>query len=245
MKKKEEKQTNEYIEFIKKLWKNKRGKALVFFIFYIVFFAIIIASANGNSQEVNNTSKNNIRANYNIEMIEKGNYHFIREENINGNIITYVGDKSNDKTKGLMTTNNIIKEYFIYGDITLIKENNTYHASSSLYNFNNITKDDMIKKILNKSILLSKTEYELGNTIYNYQISTTTLEEMISNQKIDIDDKPNDIIVETNDKNEIVKIAYDLSSYSTYKNNKPQDIKITISYSRYNEIEEITIPEIK
>ena len=202
------------------MFKSKRGRALLFFIFYFIFFFVIISlirSAYSQPNTIKNDT-NNINAKYKLESIEKGNYHFIREEIINGVITNFTGDKENNKIKGIMTSNNIFYNYFIYDNINLIKTIDKYEVTSDLYQFNNITDDKNIRTILNKSTLISKTEYETGNILYNYQITTNTLDGIINNTNIDIADIPNTITIETNEEDEVIKITYDLTSYATYIN---------------------------
>ncbi len=245
MKEKKKKQQNQYIEFIKKMFKSKRGRALLFFIFYFIFFFVIISLIRSAYSQPNTIKKdtNNINAKYKLESIEKGNYHFIREEIINGVITNFTGDKENNKIKGIMTSNNIFYNYFIYDNINLIKTTDKYEVTSDLYQFNNITDDKNIRTILNKSTLISKTEYETGNILYNYQITTNTLDGIINNTNIDIADIPNTITIETNEEDEVIKITYDLTSYATYINQNDTSVKISIDYSNFGNIQNITIPE--
>ena len=142
-----------------------------------------------------------------------------------------------------MTSNNTLYNYFIYGNINLIKTTDKYEVTSELYHFNNITDDNNISKFLEKAYLVSKTEYESGNTSYNYDITTNTIDSIINNSNLDIADIPNKITLETNEEDEVVKITYDLTSYSTYINNMPTTTAITVSYSNFREIEDIEIPE--
>ena len=45
------------------------------------------------------------------------------------------------------------------------------------------------------------------------------------------------------EEDEVVKITYDLTNYSTYLNNMPTTTTITVNYSNFGEIEDIEIPE--
>lgn len=245
MNEKKAKKQNKYIETIKKIGKSKRGKALLFFIFYFIFFFLIISLIRTNYASNRNTSNNdtnNIYAKYKLDGIENGNYHFIREENINGVITNFTGNKANNKIEGVMASENAFNNYFIYDNINLIKINDNYEVTSDLYHFNNITDDKIIRNVLKRATLISKTEYETGNTSYNYQITTNTIDEIINSTNIDIADIPNTITLETNEEDEVIKITYDLTSYATYTYQVPSTVNITISYSNFNEIEEPIVP---
>lgn len=245
MKEEKQKKKNKYIEFIKELYKSKRGRALLFFLFYIIFFVIIISMIRSSYNERPNydDKESNINVEYKLDGIEKGNYHFTREENINGEITNFTGDKSNNRIEGVMTNNNTFYNYFIYDSINLIKTTDKYEITNELYHFNNITDDKTIKNIINKSTLISKTEYETGNISYNYEVTTNTIDSILNNTNIDIDMPTNKITLEANEEDEVIKITYDLSSYATYINNTPMTMSISINYSNFGEIEDIEIPE--
>lgn len=246
MKEEKKKEENKYIKFIKNLYNSRRGRAILFFVFYFVFFFVLISLIRTNyssNNHINISNDNKVNTEYKLDGIESGNYHFTREENINGIITKFTGDKSDEKTEGIMTSNNIFYSYFIYDNINLIKPIDKYEVTSELYHFNNITDDNNISRILKKATLISKTEYETGNILYNYEITTNTINKIVNGKEIDIADIPNKIALETNEEDEVIKITYDLSSYATYINNISTTITIAIDYSNFNEIKDIEIPE--
>ena len=246
MKEEKKKEENKYIKFIKDLYQSKRGRAILFFIFYFIFFFVLISIIRTNyssNRNVNPNNDNSVSTEYKLDGIENGNYHFTREENINGVITNFTGDKADNKTEGVMTLNNTFTNYFIYDNINLIKTTDKYEVTTDLYHFNNITADYNIENILKRSTLISKTEYETGNTLYNYEITSNTIDSILNGTNIDIADIPNSIILESNEDDEVVKITYNLSSYATYINNAPTTISIIITYSNFGEIENIEVPE--
>lgn len=246
MKEKEPKQENKYIKFIKDLSKSKRGRAILFFVFYFIFFFVLISLIRSNyntNRETTDNNTNNVSTEYKLDGIINGNYHFVREENINGVVSNFTGDKADNRIEGIMTRDNTFYNYFIYDNINLIKISDKYEVTTDLYQFNNITDDNNISKFLRRATLISKTEYETGNISYNYEITTNTIDEILNGTNIDIDDIPNSITLETNEDDEVVKIIYNLSSYSSYINGVPSNSSITITYSDFGEIEPLEIPE--
>ena len=244
MKEEKPKKKNPYLEGIKNLSKSSRGKAILFFLFYFIFFFLIISLVRSNyAPNSNNTIDSTVRTEYKLDKIENSNYHFTREENINGVVTNFTGDKTDNKTEGVMTNNNTFTNYFIYDNINLIKTTDKYEVTSELYHFNNITDDSNISRILERSTLISKTEYETGNISYNYEITTNTIDSLLNNTNIDIADIPNKITLETNEEDEVIKVIYDLSSYATYINNTPSTTTITIYYSNFGEVKDLEIPE--
>lgn len=239
------KNSNKYLQTIKNLNQNTRGRAILFFLFYLIFFIVIIGliRASYTSNKNNDYKRTDINEEYKLDGIINGNYHFTREEIINNSITNYVGDKSNKKEEGIMTFNNALYNYFIYDNINLLKINDKYEISGELYKYNSITNDTNIAKILKNATLISKTEYEIGSSVYNYQITTNTLDQIVNNTNIDIADIPNTITLYTNEDDQVVKIIYDLTSYATYYLNTQTSVKITIEYSNFGEIEDLKVPE--
>ena len=76
MKEEKVKKQNKYIEGIKKLSKNKRGRAILFFAFYFVFFFVLISlirsSYNSNNDDYYNTNNSITFTNFNY-IIKKKN----------------------------------------------------------------------------------------------------------------------------------------------------------------------------
>ena len=159
MKEEKPKKKNPYLEGIKNLSKSSRGKAILFFLFYFIFFFLIISLVRSNyATNSNNTKDNTVRTEYKLDKIENGNYHFIREENINGLLTNFTGDKNDNKTEGVMTVNNTFTNYFIYDNINLIKTTDKYEVTSELYHFNNITDDKNKSKFRKQATQNSKTK---------------------------------------------------------------------------------------
>jgi len=251
-KKKEEKTKKDPSEALKDLWKTPRGRAIVFFVFYFIFFLVLILfmRTNHNSQRTNNFNEiqtgvnQNLQANFKLDKLEEGNYHFVREENRNGVITTFVGDTANNRSEVMMTQGQTYKHYFLYSDIVLEQENGVYKVGVNPYLYPNITASSSIRSILSQATLKSKTEYEAANTIYQYEISTSILVKILDQQDIDLDDPVNTIQVEVDGENELVGITYDLNSYQVYKTNGSENnLTIAMHYSDFGKIEEMEIPE--
>ena len=85
---------------------------------------------------------------------------------------------------------------------------------------------------------MSKTIYESSKETYHYQVSTTSVEEIVNKNKIDIDDIPNEIDV-TVENGEVDGIYLKLNSYIHYKNNNLNDCSIKLEYSKFGKIKEL------
>lgn len=244
MEKKEKEDTK---KVIKNLLKSERGRAILFFLFYFVFFLILIlmlrTNLNNNKKDtVNGNSTTNIKVDYDLKKLEEGNYHFTREETRNGVKTIFTGEANSGRSSFLMTNDNGIKNFFSYNDIYLEKENNSYKVSVNPYLYPRLNDYSTIKKILDTSHLKAKTTYENGNTIYQYEISSTSLLSIIDNRKVDLDDQVNLINLTIDENKNVIEIIYQLDSYHSYSYNVVETLTIKINYSDYGKVKELEIP---
>lgn len=241
MKKKETKKV------INNLFKTERGRAILFFLFYFIFFLVLILMIRTN---VSNTKKANIKenttttikANYDLTKISNGNYRFTREED-RGNVkTTFTGETNGGRSYFLMTSDKGINSYFSYNGIYLLKENNTYKVAANPYLYARLNEYSVIKAILDNAHLKAKTTYENGNTVYQYEISSTSLLSIIDEKETDLDDQVNLVNLVINEDKDVIGISYQLDSYHTYIRNVPETLTIKIDYSDYGKVKELEIP---
>ena len=241
MKKKETKKV------INNLFKTERGRAILFFLFYFIFFLVLILMIRTN---VSNTKKANIKenttttikANYDLTKISNGNYRFTREED-RGNVkTTFTGETNGGRSYFLMTSDKGINSYFSYNGIYLLKENNTYKVAANPYLYARLNEYSVIKAILDNAHLKAKTTYENGNTVYQYEISSTSLLSIINEKETDLDDQVNLVNLVINVDKDVIGISYQLDSYHTYIRNVPETLTIKIDYSDYGKVKELEIP---
>jgi len=133
----------ETVEFIKKLWNNKRTRALAILIIYIIFF-IIVFSLIGNSKPLpkpNNPSDKILTVN--IKSIDfKGDYSFkVINDNIIYNDISYnMNEKPLELSNydiSIFTTNNI---YNLINSSTLESKNYIDNSSTYLISYKDFEK---------------------------------------------------------------------------------------------------------
>ena len=244
---KKEKKKNEKIEFLKEVYKNPRGRAILFFSFYFVFFFVLILllrsnQANNNKQNTNIDSSNKIQTSYNLKKLEEGNYRFTRKETRGDFITTFVGNHNQDKSSVIMTKGNEVKNFFFYRDMVLEKTSSNYIVGTNPYLYPNLQEYNTIEEILERATLKSKTTYEQGEDCYRYEITTTTLTSILDEKEIDISDPVNTIEVLV-EKKEITGITYYLNSYHAYRMNEMVPVTIEIKYSDYGQVEKLEVPE--
>ncbi len=244
----EKKEKEETKKVVKNLLKSERGRAILFFLFYFVFFLVIILMARTNlsNNKKSNTkieSTTSIKADYDLKKLEEGNYRFTREETRNDIKTIFTGETNGGRSSFLMTNDNSIKNFFSYNDIYLEKENNSYKVSVNPYLYPRLNDYSTIKKILDTAHLKAKTTYENGNTIYQYEISSTSLLSIIDNKEVDLDDQVNLINLTTDENRKVVEIIYQLDSYHSYSYNVVETLTIKVNYSDYGKVKELEIPE--
>ena len=244
MEKKEKEDTK---KVVKNLLKSERGRAILFFLFYFVFFLVIILMArtnlsNNKKNNTKNESTTSIKADYDLKKLEEGNYRFTREETRNGIKTIFTGEANGGRSSFLMTNDIGIKNFFSYNDIYLEKENNAYKVSINPYLYPRLNDYFTIRKILDTAHLKAKTTYENGNTIYQYEISSTSLLSIIDNKEVDLDDQVNLINLTTDENKNVVEIIYQLDSYHSYSYNVVETLTIKVDYSDYGKVKELEIP---
>ena len=243
----EKKEKEETKKVVKNLLKSERGRAILFFLFYFVFFLVIILMArtnlsNNKKNNTKNESTTSIKADYDLKKLEEGNYRFTREETRNTIKTIFTGEANGGRSSFLMTSDTGIKNFFSYNDIYLEKENNSYKVSVNPYLYPRLNDYSTIKKILDIAHLKAKTTYENGNTIYQYEISSTSLLSIMDNKEVDLDDQVNLISLTTDENKNVVEIIYQLDSYHSYNYNVVESLTIKIDYSDYGKVKELEIP---
>lgn len=243
----EKKEKEETKKVVKNLLKSERGRAILFFLFYFVFFLVIILMArtnlsNNKKNNTKNESTTSIKADYDLKKLEEGNYRFTREETRNSIKTIFTGEANGGRSSFLMTNDMGIKNFFSYNDIYLEKENNAYKVSINPYLYPRLNDYFTIRKILDTAHLKSKTTYENGNTIYQYEISSTSLLSIMDNKEVDLDDQVNLINLTTDENKNVIEIIYQLDSYHSYSYNVVEHLTIKIDYSDYGKVKELEIP---
>lgn len=238
--KKERVKIKSIIKFIVESWKNPQKKAIFMLIIMFIFFTFLSISLRSNHHNIKNNNYEEVEDNldFNLSKIKDKNYHYRYTLNIDNTNLVYEGDKYNDKE--LFNINNI-DMYYKYGNIYLKNVNGIWSTLNEQLSFSEFIDVDVIEELINKGSFESKTEYSNNKKIYNYNISTSTIIEIIDEVNIDIDDIPNKINIATDSDNNVIQISYDLSSYSKYRK-LGNNVIANIDYSLFGKINEIEDP---
>ena len=229
----------ELFKNIKELSKTTKGKAILFFGFYFVFFIIIMIIARFGSRNYTKPSdyKKGKSGTFYINDIVDKNYGFTYQVSLDNVKYTYTGTRNSNNTLFDYNGNNYFSsddKYFINNSIWAKCDN-----PIRFYNFINPSK---LTSILENSWNEANTSYEDGRHEYSLLISTNTLNKLLDSKNTDYDDVPNKIVVSTDSDKLANKITYNLDSYCKLNNLCDNSLSLEISYYRFGKIERIDNP---
>lgn len=226
----------QFVNLIKKLNSTPRGKSVLFFGFYGIFFIflfIAMAVGRGSGYSLDNLGNS---SNFSLESIYNNNFEFSYKVSIDESIYMYTGKRYNDKESFIF--NNL--EYYNLDDDFYQRTGDSFIETVNPYVYSDFMKVDNIQEFINLATLNSKTEYENGDFVYNYKISTTSIVKKIEDIDIDIDDLPNEISVCISNGN-IKSIEFNLNSYGLFKGISNDKFVITLSYFNQGEVSDFDI----
>lgn len=228
-------------------YQDNTTKQIAFFGFYLVFFIVIIILLRTSYKSNTNRQTRNLNGygyDYKLTSLTNNNYHFIYKENINDEETIYEGDTLNNVTS-LTKSGEVATNYYLTGDKIYLKDNNllTWSETTNPMLFNNFISTLNIQSIINNSEYIYKNEYIKEDVLYfGYKISNNELRKIFKIAEIESDTSTNNIIVVTDKKGTIKSVNYELTNYYKSIDQNINKYILTINYSRFNEIKEITNP---
>ena len=231
MKEKNDKNKFNLKNTVNDVFNDSQKKAWVVLGAYFIFFIVIIFSIRSNQTKNDNLNQNNSNLPFSISKIKSNNYDFKYTVDFDDNIIIYQG--KNYQNNSLFTVNDL-DTYYKEGEVFFKKENEVFVNSDNPYKFSELINIDIVEKILNQAKLDSHTIYEDSTKIYNYQITTDTLEKIFNNRDIDTDLAVNKIAVYVDKLNQASKFTFDFSSYANYKSYILSKGIVEVEYSNFS-----------
>lgn len=226
-------------DLIKELKKTEKGKSILFFSFWGLFFLVVAIMARvlprGQVYTVDDYIKKDA---FSFASIEKNNYSFDYTVNIDGLVYNYTGKRKDDDE--LFSFNNL--DYYKKNDSYFSKINEVWVRAENPYLFSDFLNIKNINDMYTLSTYISKTEYENKDFGYNYKLATETIVKMLENIDIDIEEVPNDLIFTTDSTGTVKKIELILNSYGKYKGLCVNTFVITLNYSDFSGVKEIVSP---
>ena len=230
------------IEIIKELKKTSKGKAVLFFGGYLIFFIVVILFIKFSTRSTTVPSDyekgRSGGKELSIDKLVGNNYLFTYKINLDGKEYIYNGKRN--KFTELFQFND--KTYYKNDDAFFSKNNELWVKVDNPYIFTDFLDSSKIVSIIEMASLESRTTFEDGRSSINMLISTNTLNQKLNNINSDFFEEPNKITLIANKNNEIDEINYDLSSYCTLNKLCQNSLKINLSYEMYGEIKNIENP---
>ena len=224
---------------VKELLKTARGRAILFFGAYLLFFLFIgIFARTGEVSKVNQKYDSGSPLRFSIREIEKNNYKFNFEISVEDNISLYQGEIADGNS--LFTNDEL--SYYYNGQKYFTNKNDIWVAVDNPYIYYEFIDVNNINKLIENSTYISKTEYESGKVIYNFDISTSTIIRLLENKEIDVDDVTNSVILSVNEDNVVDEVKYNLNSYCQFKNICDGKMDMVLKYGNFGLIEKINNP---
>jgi len=229
-------------EKIKEIKKMPRGNAILFFGFYFVFFLIVFLLLNTGSGKpiTSNDYKINKAYSFNTNYLQENNYSFDYTISLDDIKYKYSGKRNGDVSSFNFNERKYYSNkdnYLVYQD-TWIKSDNPFVVDEMFVNANEII------KLIELAAYESKTEYDSGKKIYNFLISTNTINQYIYNINSDFFEEPNRIIISTDENNSVSSITLNLDSFCTLNKQCQKNLRVELLFDNFGNIEEIESPII-
>lgn len=231
-------------DIIKELMGTPRGKGILFFLVYFIFFFVLTIVAR-SSTPVDPKTREYEKGNpyrFSIQNIVDKNYHFEYEINIDDKIITYKGNRYNNIELFQMSDGINSVDYYRDRDNYLSKNNQLWLKAVNPYKYYQFMDIENVSNILLKATYVSKTKYESGKEAYNFLVSSATLVELLEGGTLDIEEVPNEVVLFTDDSGYTERIVFGLNSYCLVKGICTLKMSITLKYDNYGKVEAINSP---
>ena len=223
-------------ELIKGLEENPRGKSVMFFAFYFVFFLILIVTLRFGDRKSYNSSdyESGIPYSFSLDKVLKKNYSFFYNIKLDEEENIYTGKRLKKK----MSFSYKDKNYYYNGKKFFIKEKELLEIENPILFFE-LLDEDNLNKMISASSYESKTSYESGKTLYTFLISSNTINKLVNNLDSDYFEEPNKIVISTDNDNNVEDIHLMLDSYCSVNSLCEKSLDIKLSYADFGDIKDI------
>lgn len=227
------------VKQIKELTKTPRGKAIVFFAAYLMFFVFLGIVVRVSSSSASNEPSETNDLQFNLNSILNSNYKFNYQITIDGSSDIYNG--SSTENNSLFIKNNAYT-YYYNGNNYFSNINGVWISVANPYSYYGFINASNISNFIKNATYVSKTEYDSGKNVYNYVISSATLSNIIDGILVDIEEIPNELIVVTDSDGNVNEIKYMLNSYCKVKGICFNEMNVVLKYEDFGNVTGINNP---
>lgn len=229
------------VEKIKELNKTSKGKAILFFAFYLCFFLIVILISRFSTRtpfsRTEDYEPGNENVTFHIDDILKSNYIYSYAVTLDGVKSEYYGQKYDDTE--MFEFNG--RQYYRNGNDFYVR-NTLWTKAVNPYLFPEFFDINNISKLMDVATYQSKTSYEDGKKAYNFLLSSNSINQLLKNINSDFLEEPNTVTLEIDDERNVNKIEFNLGSYCTLNKLCKSSLKIEIEYDMFGEVTKIDNP---
>lgn len=232
---------DDFFKKIDDIKKNPKKKALAFFAFYFIFFVLVILFIRFSSRKPligsEDYESGRSSAKFSVNSILENNYIFGYEITLDGVTYKYYGQRY-DK-----------EELFEYQGHSYYRNGNQFYLQDGVwkpvdnpYLFKEFLDVNQYAILIEQSTYESKTSYEDGRDVYNYLISSNTINQKLYHINSDFLEEPNKISIRVSDEGELNEIEFTLNSYCTLNRLCQKSLKIKLQYDMFGEVKKIDNP---
>lgn len=225
---------------IKELKKTEKGKAILFLGSYFFFFLVIFLFINFGSRQTTlpEDYEPNSLSSYSVDKILSNNYDFSYTIHVDDKTFSYQGERINDVEKFIFNEN----QYYRNLEHYFVESNGIYILATNPYMYPDFLNFSRLGEVIADATYISKTEFDNGVTLFNYQISSNSLVKKLENINTDILEVPNKIVFTATKEGEVYRAQLDFSSYGKYKGICNDSFSIVLEYSDFGNNTEIDNP---
>ena len=231
--------TSDSKDKVRAFFKTPRGKAVLFFGVYFIFFiglaifSRVAGTGNSISPQLNVSPYS-----YSLNQISNHNYHYRYQYQIDDLSFSFEGDRVNNRSLFSDGTTS----YYQKNDLFMKNQDGLWIKCDNPYIFPSLLDDSIINTLITSATYVSKTELATGEEEINLEISTTTLVKILDGVDVDLDDPVNTIQLKKDASSEVVEIRYNLTSYAIYYGRCSSSFQLILSYSNFGNVKEIQDP---
>ncbi len=227
------------IENIKELTKDKNGKSILFFGIYFVFFILLflLLKFGGNDSFLTQEYEMGKKSQFSSSLLLNKNYYFDYKVTIDDNVYNYYGKRYQDN------------ELFKYNNFDYYKTNTDFFVNNGTwikcdnpYVYYELINVDNMSNIILNSTFMNMENIDDDKILYNYLVSSNTINKLIYNLDTDYDEVPNSIEVILDKKNGACNVKFKFDSLCKLNNTCSNSLIIDASFEMFNSVKEIDNP---
>jgi len=226
-----------WIEKYKELKKSPKGRALLFFGFYFIFFAAIFTFLRFYSTPLSSSEEVEESYSFNVESLSNMNAHFRYTVLLDNT--KYVYDGKERESIELFSFQD--KEYYYNGSNYFVNED-MWVKSENPYLFYDFINPSKMILFFQQAYLDSETSYKSGKTAYHFILDTNTIYQLLFNKNTDYVDDGNMIVVDVDENGNVTSIVFQLDNYCKSIDTCEKSLKLEIEYDELGKVEEIKNP---